>query len=467
VSWTLAILFLACGSAAAQTTYYVDPTTGSASNDGSKDKPWKTLAEVVSSGALAKTKPGDTILLRSGNHGSVTITGSNTDFITIAAEKGEKPTLGQLTVSRAARWRIRGLTISPAFADQPYKGYIVALAEGGDAEAIELEDCFVYGALDSAKWDKTQWMGAPNGIIAGPNGKHHIVRNNYVLNVRHGINLCAEYSLAEGNVVSHFSADGMRLTRNGTAARYNVIKNAHVSMEDGDANHDDAIQCFVYHSAKGPLQRVSMVGNIFINREDDDQRLPNGGCHGIGCFDGPCVDFVVTDNVILTEAYQAITLNGPDRCRIERNMIWSRWLGQSKRHPWMQLAPVSAAKAAKVRGEDAGDDAAENSTAPATGGAAVKGDSGGAIVKDNCSPLFKLTAPLAVNENNKPASAELYDKALVKAYETICEKFGEVHAASGFERLDLKTAGGSSKPPAPPAAATSANPATLLALPAN
>jgi preprotein translocase subunit YajC len=53
----------------AGSTFYVDPERGSAQG-------------------------GDTVLLRSGYHGAVAFAGDNAQTITIAAEKGQRPTLG-------------------------------------------------------------------------------------------------------------------------------------------------------------------------------------------------------------------------------------------------------------------------------------------------------------------------------------------------------------------------------------
>ena len=76
--------------------FFVDPARGSKKNDGSEAKPWHTLAEVldpanhlVATRAYARTsaglgpprtdqsggpiKPGDTIVLMSGDHGAVEI----------------------------------------------------------------------------------------------------------------------------------------------------------------------------------------------------------------------------------------------------------------------------------------------------------------------------------------------------------------------------------------------------------
>ena len=102
VAWFLAPTALA-------RDFYVDPETGSPDNDGSAEHPWRTLEEVIAANLVetrtwqtlpyapgasfvpvnpgAPIGPGDTIWLRSGYHGDVTIGSAyNASTITVAAE---------------------------------------------------------------------------------------------------------------------------------------------------------------------------------------------------------------------------------------------------------------------------------------------------------------------------------------------------------------------------------------------
>ena len=249
--------------------YYADPNSGNMSNDGSSAKPWKGLAEVVKSGKLKTLKAGDTLLLRSGVHGAVVVDGANDGMITIAAEQDQQPKLSRLRINKGGKWMVRGLTISPSFGE-PYEKYIVEI----NGHEITLEDCFIYSALDSSAWTKEQWMNANSGINTGPDGKNITLRNNFVLNTRFGIQFNTRDSLCEGNVVSDFSADGLRLTQDNQTCQYNVIKNCYVSIEDGDPNHDDLIQCFLYSKGIGLVRKNIIRGNVLINRENPAQPWP-------------------------------------------------------------------------------------------------------------------------------------------------------------------------------------------------
>src|SRR5690606_33111214 len=103
-------------------------------------------------------------------------------------------------------------------------------------------------------------------------------------------------SLCEGNLVSDFSADGIRITRDGITVQHNVIKNGCCSAADGDDNHDDAIQCFLFNKGTGTVRNAVVRGNVIVNRDGSDQKFP-ASIQGIGFFDGPLVNFVVEDNV--------------------------------------------------------------------------------------------------------------------------------------------------------------------------
>ena len=104
-------------------------------NDGSIGKPWRSLAEVIANNLIATSKyvnpsadvdhkgptqainvgapihAGDTIILLSGNHGTINLTGVNSDFITIAAGVGETPILNSLVVKAGSKWLFRGLKV--------------------------------------------------------------------------------------------------------------------------------------------------------------------------------------------------------------------------------------------------------------------------------------------------------------------------------------------------------------------
>ena len=93
-------------------SFYVDPSVGSVNNNGSTNAPWSTLSAVISAQLFTNNtiKAGDTVYLRSGNHGSITLSGQNSDFITIAADAGATPVITSVNIT-GSKWIVKGLTI--------------------------------------------------------------------------------------------------------------------------------------------------------------------------------------------------------------------------------------------------------------------------------------------------------------------------------------------------------------------
>jgi parallel beta-helix repeat protein len=427
--------------------FYVDPVKGTPQGDGSAANPWRTLAEVFRANLIqtknasgqvqhanAPVRAGDSLLLRSGYHGEITLSGAyNDEFITVAAEKGHTPKLGRLDIHDAARWIFRGLTISPSFMDKPYTGTMAQLAEGGPGSELVLEDCFLYTTLDVANWSAKDWMEKPaQGIQLGRHGTNLTARNNHVLNVRFGINLCSPDSLCEGNIVENFSGDGMRVTRDGITVQYNVIKNVYVSAEDGDDNHDDGIQCFLFNKGTGTVRKATIRGNLIINREDPKQPFQNT-LQAIGFFDGPLVDFLVEDNVINTSHWHGVSLYDAQNCTIRNNVVWTEWQ-DVKLRPWVMLGTK-------------------------------KNQAEGNRVENNLAFSFNFKADKkAITENNKTVTKEAYELRRHELEVLLATKFGRLHPTSNRKRVDAQPTGTVASPAAPATQATSTAPAGAQAV---
>lgn len=404
-------------------TFYCDPASGSAQGDGSIERPWRTVEEVLSAGLVrlcdkdgkpgkadAPVGPGDTLLLRSGWHGVIRIPrGYNDRPITIAADKGHAPQVGWIGIGEGRKWLVKGLTVSPSLAPRPLErvpGNLVMLGErGGEASAeLVVEECFIYSVLDTSAWTGKDWVEKPaSGIWLGRHGKGHVARNNYVLNTRFGINLCAPDCLCEGNVVANFSADGIRATRDGQVVQYNVVKNNFVGGRDGDQNHDDGIQAFLFNVGTGTLRNITVRGNIILAREKDDLPFPNP-LQGIGFFDGPLVGFVVEKNVVCVDHWHGITLGDAQGCTIRDNTAFSRWSGKAR--PWVMLGQK-------------------------------KNQARGNTVRGNLAHSFSFKAdPEVKAENNREVTEAAFHQKLAELAASIDAKFGRMHPTAKRPRLE-------------------------------
>lgn len=396
-----ALCLLVAAGVFASSTYYVDPAHGSPRGNGTALRPWRTLEEVARGGRL---RTGDTILLRSGHHGDVTLSGNNATTITIAAQPGHVPQLSRLVVRQGRRWRIKGLAISPSFGGEAYKGNIVTIAEGGPSAEIVFEDCFVFSASDSSAWTAKQWMSANSGIFSGRHGTGITLRNNYVLNTRFGMSLCSPDSLCEGNVVSRFSGDGIRVTRDGITVQYNVIRNIYVGDKDGDKNHDDGIQCFLFNKGTGTVRRVTIRGNIIADCDGEKRGLATH-MQGIGFFDGPLVEFLVEKNVVMVAHWHGVSLYDAQGCRILDNTCYTRWPGKCK--PWVMIGT-------KKKG----------------------GGPKGNTVNGNLAHSIRLRAdPGVVAANNGTVTEAMAFARLGELAAFIDAKYGRFHPVAGCARL--------------------------------
>jgi hypothetical protein len=313
---------------------YLDPVNGDASAPGTADAPWPGLADSIAAGLLETVPDGKTLVLRDGEHGNARFEGDHAVAVTIRAAPGASPHLGRLELREGRGWHLRGLTISPAYSATAYTGDIVVLGESGTSTDLVLEDSVVFSAADTSAWTVDDWMNANSGILLGRNGTGLAVRRTHVFNVRFGIAITSFDSTVEGNLVDDFSADGIRVTRDGGVVVDNVIKNVHVSDADGDDNHDDGIQCFLFNVGTGTVRDVTLRGNIIVNYEGTPA-FP-AQMQGIGFFDGPLVNFVVEDNVVFVDHYHGVSLYDAQGSRIVNNVAFTRW-NDGNVKPWVML----------------------------------------------------------------------------------------------------------------------------------
>ena len=415
--------------AATAAEFHCDPARGIADGDGSASKPWRTVEEVLAARLVqmrgpdgrvadpaAPVKGGDTIWLHPGYHGALRIrSGFNERFITFAAATGAAAQVAFVEIGEGCRWRVRGLTVSPSLAPAPparRPSSLVTLGERGGEQSAELvvEDCFIFSVADSSAWTARDWVEKPaSGIWLGRHGRGHVARNNYVLNTRFGIDLCAPDCRCEGNVVDRFSGDGIRVTRDGQVVEYNVVKNNFAGAEDGDRNHDDGIQAFLFNAGRGTLRKAVVRGNLIVARDTPGLPFPNP-LQGIGFFDGPLVDFVVEQNVVFVSHYHGISLYDAQGCQVVSNAC-SAPADAGKLRPWIMLGQKQRA----ARGN---------------------------TVRDNIACSFGLTADPDVRaENNAVVTPEAFRRARTELEARIVRAFGAIHAVAGRPRLPAASGG--------------------------
>ncbi|MEO8198624.1 MAG: hypothetical protein ABI689_18065, partial [Thermoanaerobaculia bacterium] len=233
---TVAAALSAGARAAGATDFYVDPVLGSAAGNGSAANPWRTIQEVIEDGLIetriwaslpyqpglafvtvhpgAPVKAGDTLWLRTGDHGAIFLQGAyNAAPITIAAVPGQVPRVTRVTLSAVQNWLLRGLDVSPSHAAPPLApGTMIDVDNHdwyGPSWDIRVEDCDLYSVADASGWTAAQWVNDSSSGI-GVGGDRVAIVGNRLRNVRFGISVDGADALISHNTIDGFSADGLR-----------------------------------------------------------------------------------------------------------------------------------------------------------------------------------------------------------------------------------------------------------------
>lgn len=291
-------------------TFYVDPILGSMKNSGTSSQPWRTFEEVVNNGListkdisgaivnpLGKVKAGDTILLMRGYHGDINLKKAyNDQNIIVAAKAGHTPKIGSLTLVNGKNWIFDGLVIDYSRSATVGTDNIVTIGMTESTSAVTLKNSYIY-SQDAVK----DWTTTKNGIVLGQSATDITLTNNYIKNIKIGINANAANSKINGNVIAVYAKDGIRIGNDGINVTYNVITDN--VLDDG--NHDDAIQGYVSGTV-GP-KNTSLIGNVILEKNDPTNTF-TAAAQGIGFFDGPIISIAVKNNVIKIGGYHAISL---------------------------------------------------------------------------------------------------------------------------------------------------------------
>ncbi len=310
--------------------YYADPENGSMAGNGTQENPWGSLEEVFSTGALFE--PGDTIFLMSGHHGTVIVSGINSDYVTILPFEDQQPTLKRVTFSSAEKWKLLRIVISPETATEYNRTTLLEI--DGTSTGIVIDSCYFYSVIDNTLWGAGEWSGQ-SCFGAVINGNSNILRYNHFLNLYHGIQVVdGQHNLIQSNVIENFAGDGIRGLGDYNTYEYNTVKNCY----DVDENHDDGFQSWSVGAGgvgTGTVKGLILRGNKIINYTDPAQPF-RGTLQGMGCFDGIYEAWIVENNIIITDHWHGITLMGAKDCKIVNNTVVDR-NSESPGPPWISI----------------------------------------------------------------------------------------------------------------------------------
>lgn len=280
--------------------------------------------------AINNVQGGDTISLQSGNYGNLIISGKNNNsFVTIRGYAGATPVFSSISIHNSSYWKIFGVDIKPRYSTGADGTEAVDL----DGSYLTVENCIINYSDNISGWTDSNWLARTgNGIIM--DGDHLNVVNNIITAIDHGIACSANYSLVSHNMIINFRGDGIRGLDDDVVYEYNTIKNEY----DVDDNHDDGFQSWSYGSGgvgTGVVKNVTLRGNTIINFEDPNQPF-RGNLQGIGLFDGMFENWLVENNLIITDHWHGISFYGAINCKIINNTVIDNDLIPSP-DPWIMV----------------------------------------------------------------------------------------------------------------------------------
>ena len=349
-------------------TFYVDPVHGNLSGDGSAAKPWSTLADVLNpANKLISTqghagskygrgidtalhpvnptgpvKSGDVILLKSGNHGSPTVTNMyNDDFITVAAAPGATPVVSKLALVSSGKWMFQGITFEgmastatgAKSAASSSAGLVTAGRgdwEGQTTDIVFSGDVF-RTASSTSGWTNYDWLNKPYNMSVWIFAPCVSVTDSHVYNILNGIVVSGQKSLVQGNTVEMFANDAMDLTTSNLLIKSNTIKNGVNTIADNA--HADGIQGWSTISKGVPILNTNVVvdGNILTKTGNATVTY----MQGISIFDGKWDGLIIQNNVVDVNHWNAVAVYGATNSKILNNTVIA---ADPTAHPsWIQV----------------------------------------------------------------------------------------------------------------------------------
>lgn len=287
----------------------------SAQADGSHAAPWSDLQRLFTEEIV---KSGDEVVLLDGFFGSLKLEGRKFSKRTfISGQPGKAARLFSLRINDSKNLHLRNLTISPSFSDRPAPKSIIYV--GKSSSQIILEGLSVFSAPDVSNWSKSDWnTKTSHGMRI--EGNDIELRNNVVSNVDFGITVIGKYTKVIGNEVNRFAGDGLRGLGDHALFEQNTVKNC-ITV---NKNHDDGFQSWSHGKdgkvGTGEVKDVTLRRNLFLAYEDPDQPF-RCKMQGIGLFGGMYVNWVIENNIVITDHWHGITVLGAQNVRIVNNTV--------------------------------------------------------------------------------------------------------------------------------------------------
>ena len=324
-------LFAMLSGPALSETYYVVPPGAVASGtpDGTATTPFLSIDAAFASG---KVKGGDTLLLKDGAYGTLSIK-ANASFdvpVTIMSQNAKAAQFDSVLLAQTTRNLVlRNLSIWPR---DPAVGAAYLVRSYNTTSDITLDGLDIRSELDAAaymQWDAAKWEARKfTGVLL--DGPRSLVTGSKLTGIYHGI-IVADDSQIINNVVEGFNGDAMQAFSRSTV-RNNRVSNCVVT----DENHDDGFQSFVKNGV--PVTDLVIDSNIIVEWVGSEDHPLRCSLQGLALFDGPYDNLTITNNLISTSHYHGISVYGARGARIINNTVVNI-RGLTDTAPWITVNP--------------------------------------------------------------------------------------------------------------------------------
>ncbi len=335
---TVGLFALSCVPSLSE-TYFIAPLGAvvSGTPDGTEGLPFPSIDKAFASG---KVKGGDTLLLKDGAYGAVTIK-ANAAFdlpVEIASQNGKSAQLDSILLAETTRnLTFRNLSVWPknpatgeAYLIRAYSGTSNITLDGLDVRSDP--DSINYMKWDSAKWEARKYSGI---MLEGPRS---LVTRNKLTGIRHGIMVFNDSKIVD-NVVEGYNGDGLR-----AFSRSTVRGNRVTNCVQTDGNHADGFQSYSLEGV--PVTNLVVEGNTIIEWTGVADHPLRCALQGIGLFDGPYDNLTIVNNLISATQYHGISVYGARGARIINNTVVNT-LGLVGKYPYIAVHPSKQGVAPK------------------------------------------------------------------------------------------------------------------------
>ncbi len=316
---------------------FVAPSDIDESNapDGSRDRPWLSLAEAF---RIGKPSDGDRVVLLEGNHGSLNIRGLRYDPpLVITSASQDRAHVDFIAVTSSSGIVIQDLDVWPR---EP--GDLRAVASTTkDSTTIRFENLRIMSRPNAdqhyLRWSAQDWTGPWRTHGIRMDGADNIATGNTIFGIDFGITTTGPNSRILGNRVFGFSGDALRSLGDDTVISGNRVENC-VKV---NKNHDDGFQAWAPRGkaagSQSALSNLTITNNMILEWTGPSNHPLLCRMQGIGMFDGPYRDVRITNNVIVVSAYHGISIHGGHGVIITHNTVVHSNPNSGENFPWIRV----------------------------------------------------------------------------------------------------------------------------------